>query len=71
MPHRATTLWFASQTGCDGDVAEDTDEDMDEQEEPETEVGASILEVVGPELARCSALADRLAGLLLPPRLFS
>jgi hypothetical protein len=42
---------------------------VDEQEEPEADV--SVLDVVGPELARCSALADRLARLLLPEGLFS
>jgi hypothetical protein len=31
----------------------------------------TVLDVVGPELERCSALADRLAGLLLPASLFS
>ena len=29
------------------------------------------MEIVGPELERCSALADRLARLLLPGSLFS
>jgi hypothetical protein len=44
---------------------------VDEQDETNAEVSASVMDVVGPELARCSALADRLAGLLLPARLFS
>jgi hypothetical protein len=30
-----------------------------------------IMDIVGPELERCSALADRLARLLLPEGLFS
>lgn len=30
-----------------------------------------VMAIVGPELARCSALADRLAVLLLPAGLFS
>lgn len=44
---------------------------VDDQEETNAEVSASVLDVVGPELERCSALADRLARLLLPARLFS
>jgi hypothetical protein len=31
----------------------------------------TVLDIVGPELERCSALADRLARLLLPEGLFS
>ena len=31
----------------------------------------TVLDVMGPELERCSALADRLARLLLPASLFS
>lgn len=45
--------------------------DVDEHEETDAEVSASVLDVVGPELARCSALADELARLLLPAGLFS
>jgi hypothetical protein len=38
---------------------------VDEQDE------VTVLDVVGPELERCSVLADRLARLLLPDGLFS
>jgi hypothetical protein len=31
----------------------------------------TVLDIVGPELERCSELADRLARLLLPEGLFS
>jgi hypothetical protein len=44
---------------------------VDEQGEAEGEVSASALDALGPELARCSALADELARLLLPAGLFS
>jgi hypothetical protein len=44
---------------------------VDEQQDANAEVGTSVMDVVGPELARCSALADELARLLLPARLFS
>jgi hypothetical protein len=44
---------------------------VDEQQDANAEVNASVMDVVGPELARCSALADELARLLLPARLFS
>lgn len=57
MPRRATTVRIPAPTGCNGRV--------DEQDE------VTVLDVVVPELARCSELADRLAGLLLPAGLFS
>ena len=57
MPPRATTVHDAAPTGSNGHV--------DEQDE------VTVLDVVGPELERCSALADRLARLLLPAGLFS
>lgn len=44
---------------------------MDEHDETEGEVSGDVMDLVGPELARCSALADELARLLLPARLFS
>jgi hypothetical protein len=44
---------------------------VDEQRETNTEATPSVMDVVGPELARCSALADELARLLLPAGLFS
>jgi hypothetical protein len=44
---------------------------VDEEQDANAEVSASVMDVVGPELARCSALADELAHLLLPARLFS
>ena len=63
VPTRATRLRVAAPTR--------SNERVDEQEETNAEVSASVLDVVGPELERCSALADRLARLLLPARLFS
>jgi hypothetical protein len=41
---------------------------VDEHDETEE---AAAMTAIGPELARCSALADELARLLLPARLFS
>jgi hypothetical protein len=43
---------------------------VDEPDEKNAEVRAAVLDVVAPELERCSALADELAHLLLPARLF-
>ena len=44
---------------------------MDEPDEKNAQVRAAVLDAVAPELERCSALADKLAHLLLPARLFS
>jgi hypothetical protein len=52
----ATVVHTAPSTGCNGRVDEDD---------------VTVLDIVGPELERCSALADRLAQLLLPDGLFS
>jgi hypothetical protein len=52
----ATVVHTARHTGCNGRVDEDD---------------VTVLDIVGPELERCSALADRLARLLLPEGLFS
>lgn len=57
MTAGATVVHSAPRTGCNGRV--DDEEDV------------TVLDVVGPELERCSALADRLARLLLPESLFS
>lgn len=57
MPAGATTLPVPASNGWNGQV--------DDQDE------VTVLDVVGPELARCSELADRLAALLLPASLFS
>lgn len=63
MPRRAAGLWQTAPGSCNGAV--------DEPDETNAEVAPSVLDVVAPELERCSALADRLAHLLLPARLFS
>lgn len=57
MTAGATVVHSAPQTSCDRRV--------DDQED------VTVLDVVGPELERCSALADRLARLLFPESLFS
>jgi hypothetical protein len=57
VPRGATTVRVPAPTGCNGHV--------DEEDE------VTVLDVVGPELERCSVLADRLARLLLPESLFS
>lgn len=57
MSARATVVHNAPVTGCNGRV-----DDEDE---------VTVLDIVGPELERCSVLADRLAHLLLPEGLFS
>lgn len=57
MTAGATVVHTAPATGCNGHV--------DEQDD------VTVLDIVGPELERCSALADRLARLLLPEGLFS
>ncbi|MCA1655562.1 MAG: hypothetical protein LC635_03760 [Pseudonocardiaceae bacterium] len=45
---------------------------MDElNAELKAEAEVSLLDMLGPELERCSVLADELARLLLPARLFS
>lgn len=56
MTAGATVVHTPPPTGCNGHV--------DEEE-------VTVLDIVGPELERCSALADRLARLLLPEGLFS
>ena len=58
MPTGAARVHTTRFTGCNGHV-DDEDDDL------------AVLEVLGPELERCSALADRLARLLLPDGLFS
>jgi hypothetical protein len=63
VPTCATVQPPAAPTGCNVRV--------DEQQDANAEAEASVMAVVGPELARCSALADELAHLLLPARLFS
>lgn len=63
VPTRATVVRPDPPARCNGHV--------DEQQDANAEVTASVMDVVGPELARCSALADELARLLLPARLFS
>ncbi len=57
MPTGAARVHIARRTGCNGRV--DDEDDL------------TVLDVLGPELERCSALADRLARLLLPDGLFS
>lgn len=57
MTTGATRVHTAPLTGCNGRV--------DDEDDP------TVLDLVGPELERCSALADRLARLLLPEGLFS
>jgi hypothetical protein len=52
----ATVVHIEPATGSNGRVDEDE---------------VTVLDIVGPELERCSALADRLARLLLPDGLFS
>jgi hypothetical protein len=63
VPTRAAVVRPGAPAGCNGGV--------DEEQDANAEVSASVMDVVGPELARCSALADELAHLLLPARLFS
>lgn len=45
--------------------------DAEQGTERDAEVRPSVVEVAGPELARCSALADELARLLVPSGLFT
>jgi len=63
VPGRATTLGRRARDGSNGVV--------DEPDDKNAEVSAAVLDVVASELERCSALADELARLLLPARLFS
>lgn len=64
VPRRATVLGGPGTPGCNRAVDEP-------DETPNAEVTPSLLDIVTPELDRCSALADGLAHLLLPARLFS
>ena len=57
MSTGAARVHTARSTGCNGQV--DDEDDL------------TVLDLLGPELERCSALADRLARLLLPDGLFS
>lgn len=63
VPGRATALGRRARDRSNGLV--------DEPDDKNAEVSAAVLDVVAPELERCSALADELARLLLPARLFS
>lgn len=45
--------------------------DAERGTELDAEVTPSVVDVLGPELARCSALADELARLLVPTGLFT
>lgn len=58
------------QPGCAGRPRSGCNDRVDEPDETNGEVTQSVLDVVAPELERCSALADRLAHLLLPAGLF-
>lgn len=57
MSEGATIGHIGPVTGCNGRVDDEDD--------------VTVLDIVGPELERCSVLADRLARLLLPEGLFS
>ena len=64
MSTGATPVHIARFTGWNGRVDDEDDPACVPQ-------GGASIDIVGPELERCSVLADRLARLLLPDGLFS